>query len=189
MNEIEQHRIFCRFSFFCCRCCYGIFESKSSLNIHQNKFNHFTPKQRKEKTRNNRKFKCEICKKLVGTNYDLKIHLRTHKNERCEECKFCGKKFCDPATLRKHIKYIHTDNGLMEKQFVCRKCHKRFRWKNSLKTHLQTQHQQNQNSTLTLKERKVYVCPVNECQISFTYKSNCNAHLKKFHPECVIVSP
>lgn len=139
---------------------------------------------RKHKSNKNNNFKCGICSKLFRDNYDLKIHLRTHRKESCEKCNYCSKKFCDPATLRKHIKYIHVDNGLSEKQFICRKCHKRFKYKNSLKTHLQTIHKFGQHRNITKSKRRIYKCPVNECEKSFTYKSNCNAHLRRFHPNC-----
>merc|ERR1719310_2241534 len=52
-------------------------------------------------------------------------------------------RFADPATLRKHIKYQHAENGAAEKPFVCRYCHKCFRWKHSLQTHLANFHGNN----------------------------------------------
>merc|ERR1712154_276099 len=117
--------------------------------------------------------KCGICNKIFGKQYDYQIHMRTHVNARMEQCKFCEKRFCDPATLRKHVKYIHAHahahakNGLMEKPFVCHTCHKCFRYKHTLKAHLESQH----------KEREVLSCPVEGCPVSFSYKSNRNAHL------------
>eukprot|EP01083_Nonionella_stella_P020808 57722_1 len=186
MNEIEQHRITCRFTFFCCRYrhCYRIFQSKSLLNAHQNQYNHFVLKPRTEtkQHKHERRHRCGMCNKAFGKAYDLRIHLRTHNNLRKEKCEWCQKAFCDPATLRKHIKHIHCENGLIQKPFVCRKCHKRFRWKHSLKTHLETQHK----NVVCLKERRIYKCPANECEVSFTYKSNCNAHFKKFHANIVV---
>merc|ERR1711933_206353 len=86
--------------------------------------------------------KCGIFNKLFGKQYDYQMHLRTHANARPEQCKFCKKRFCDPATLRKHVKHIHVNSkhGLVEKPFVCRTCHKCFKYKHTLKAHIESQH-------------------------------------------------
>lgn len=65
--------------------------------------------------------------------------------EKNEKCKHCGMRFADPATLRKHIKYQHaaSGSGAAEKPFVCRYCHKCFRWKHSLQSHLANFHGNN----------------------------------------------
>lgn len=100
--------------------------------------------------------------------YDLKMHLRTHRGEKNEECTFCGMKFTHPATLRKHLKYKHHQNGIngssigigsignvAEKPFKCRHCHKRFRWRHSLQTHLQTLHENNGLNRVHKLQQKV----------------------------------
>ena len=72
-------------------------------------------------------YSCEICGKLFGQNWDLKVHLRTHTKEKCEECEICKKRFCDPSTKRKHIKLVHENEGkTQEKNFRCCKCMKPF---------------------------------------------------------------
>merc|ERR1712244_106057 len=91
---------------------------------------------------------------------NLLIHRRIHNNERCEQCTFCEKRFVDPSTLRSHIKYIH-NKGHTQKPFICRKCHKAFTKKTSLRNHL--------------------LSDCNQCAASFTVKSNLNRHLKKIH--------
>lgn len=205
--DIEHHRRTCNFTcyvnlcfcaendveisvifdiVFCCRQCFGIFESKSALNSHQFEKNHFEVRKGEIfRKRAPKKFECGHCHKIFLKKYDYQIHVRTHNDERVEKCKFCEKKFCDPATLRKHIKYIHGKNELTEKPFSCRMCHKRFKYKHSLKAHLECQHQNGGN----LKERKLFKCPMKGCMLSFTYKSNRNAHLKKYHPNyCPTVS-
>ena len=115
-------------------------------------------------------FKC-ACNKSFARKYDLKIHQRIHSNQsKSEKCKFCQMAFNDPANLRKHVKNIH-QNKEMPKQFMCRYCHKRFYRKESLQKHVETH--------LKAKDRILYECK--QCDSCFSYKSNLNKHLKKFH--------
>ena len=69
-------------------------------------------------------FECDVCGKKFGRKWNLKIHKRTHFNDKCEVCPHCDKRFCDPNTKRKHINAVH--NGVRPKKFVCVKCKKPF---------------------------------------------------------------
>ena len=118
-------------------------------------------------------YKCQhfnICHKSFATKYDLKIHERYHLNLKCEICKFCKMKFCDPRNLRKHIMHIHGNNN-NKHLFICKKCKKQFKRKDSLQKHFQIHLNQN--------DRKSFKCK--QCHICFTFKHNLNKHLKKFH--------
>eukprot|EP01084_Bolivina_argentea_P131722 232468_1 len=135
MYAIELHRNICRFQFFCCRYCFGIFINREKLLIHQKTYNHINNKQIisykiKNKTINT----CKFCHKQFNRKWELKMHERIHRNIRPEICKFCNKTFTEPSTKRKHIKQIH-NNGI-PKPYKCKKCYKQFRMKKELKNHL-----------------------------------------------------
>lgn len=78
-------------------------------------------------------FSCNVCTKSFGAKKDLKIHQRIHKDERPEICKFCSQRFKDPAALRKHTKYLHSEVTL--RPYICRKCKKAFSRKHTLQKH------------------------------------------------------
>lgn len=54
-----------------------------------------------------RENECPICKRQFYYNYNLKMHMQIHTNEKTAICQFCGK-FFTPAALHKHLK-IHSD--------------------------------------------------------------------------------
>ena len=131
----------------------------------------------KHKRVHTKPFKClflinnhHLCNKSFSNKRNLKIHARSHKNERKEKCKFCGKTFCDPSTLKNHIKYIHSC-GTTPKPYVCKVCHKKFARKASLQKHLEIH--------LNAEKRKLFECK--HCNKSFTVKSNRTRHIKKLH--------
>ena len=83
-------------------------------------------------------YKCDVCLKCLSSSYHLKIHQRIHFNDKCEICKYCNKKFTDPSTKRKHIKYAHL-NGVKKKQeFHCHICKKVLTTKDGLTKHIWT---------------------------------------------------
>ena len=129
-------------------------------------------KLRTHKLIHSKPFKCPHlkCNRSFGSKYDLKIHERTHSNEKTEICKFCGMKYHDPRNLQKHIKQVHESN-VSQRQYKCRKCQKEFNRKDSLKKHFLTHLHPNQ--------RKLYQC--HKCDKSFASKSNLSKHNTKFH--------
>ena len=138
--------------------CNKCYKSLGLLNLHKKA--HFKP------------FKC-ACGKSFTRNSDLRSHkLKFHSNDGFKAqsmfCTFCKESFCSKSSLRKHIDSIHQQ---VTKQFVCRKCCKRFRRKDELQSHLK--------SHLPLDVKKVYQCKA--CHLSYSTKSNRNKHMKKFH--------
>eukprot|EP01083_Nonionella_stella_P084592 234219_1 len=111
-----------------------------------------------------------ICNKAFANKRNLMVHSRSHRNDRREKCKFCHHSFCDPSTLKNHIKNVHCE--VIPKQFICKLCHKKFARKYPLQKHLET-HSNYLN-------RKLFQCT--QCDKSFTFKSNRTRHNKKFHP-------
>lgn len=124
-----------------------------------------------------KKYRCSYmkCNREFSTKHDLMIHDRTHSKVKSETCKFCLRCFTDPAALRKHIKYIHKNDGLINginiKQFHCKHCKKSFDRKDSLKKHLQIHLKDNQESKS--------FCEI--CHLSFTFKWNYTKHNKIYH--------
>lgn len=180
-----------------CHDCLGIFETRQQLFEHKRKYidpnannnkiyecdvtgcNRIFPDLRtlnKHKNTHFKPFKCllitsigTICNKSFSNKRNLTIHQRSHNDDRREKCRFCQKKFCDPSTLKKHIKCIHSK--VTEKQFVCKLCHKKFAKKHSLEKHFEIHS--------NLMNRKQFECHL--CDKIFTVKSNRNRHLKKVH--------
>ena len=138
--------------------CNKIYFTLRHLNRH--KLTHFKP------------FKCTMCAKSFGTDWDRKIHQRIHDEDKREECTFCKRKFCDPAALRKHIKWNHNDKMAL-KPFVCRRCHRRFDRKFCLQSHIKM----HLNASEGNKER--FECAF--CEKAFSNKSNRNKHVRKYH--------
>jgi uncharacterized Zn-finger protein len=79
-------------------------------------------------------FRCDYqgCDKQYFLNYRLKIHKRTHLNDKPFECENCGKKFNEKGNLKIHRR-IHTG----ERPFACQfeNCNMRFRTQGHLKDH------------------------------------------------------
>lgn len=74
-----------------CRTCNNVFSSRKTLIVHQKR--HQEPQ-----------FSCPVCEKKHISNYDLRIHMGTHSDNKTFNCFHCSKKFSFKNTLTKHLK-------------------------------------------------------------------------------------
>ena len=78
---------------------------------------------------------CSVCDKLCVNKKALLRHMRHHTGD-TYDCRECGKKFFHKDSFKSHVR-CHTG----ELPFVCEICAKTYRLENSLKLHMQRQHQ------------------------------------------------
>ncbi|CAL5987357.1 C2H2 type domain-containing protein [Hexamita inflata] len=102
--------------------------------------------------------KCTECPKSFNAESQLKIHMRTHTNERPFSCEKCGKAFTQKNNLTKHSQ-IHG-----EAKFECTICNKMFSAKQNL-----NRHEEVHNSKFI-----VYNCQ--QCDKQFATKYNLEHH-------------
>lgn len=104
---------------FNCNKCSKIFQTARSLSVHQKNV-HGPMKE------------CPVCLKMFGAR-NLKVHMKTHENDKNFGCDFCASKFGEKSRLRLHM-VIHR----REKKFRCDKCNRGFNYSQSYKEHLLT---------------------------------------------------
>ncbi|XP_013141783.1 PREDICTED: zinc finger protein 595-like [Papilio polytes] len=136
------------------------------------------------------KFKCDVCKCSFSTEVSYNYHINRHK--RRFKCQLCEKNFISKTAVTKHYNIVHSvdyncqmesklnddqeviveeiqNNSTEQPCFPCELCEKTFRWKTSLRKHLET------HRIETGQKRKPY-CET--CRLSFTTTSNLQKHIK-----------
>ncbi|XP_066936587.1 zinc finger protein 271-like [Clytia hemisphaerica] len=79
---------------------------------------------------------CLVCNKTFNTIGGLHKHLRTHKNNKENECKKCGKLFTDPSYLERHECMKLSTEEPSEKPYSCTECGKNYKQQYLLKRHM-----------------------------------------------------
>ncbi|KPJ00474.1 Zinc finger protein 57 [Papilio xuthus] len=137
------------------------------------------------------KYKCNICKCTFSSEISYNYHMNRHKKR--FQCVICNNNFISKRSVTKHYNITHyqsvdyqmedklncdqdeiidkiqDDNSLEQPSFPCELCSKTFRWKTSLRKHVET------HRIETGQKRKPY-CET--CRLSFTTTSNLQKHVK-----------
>lgn len=75
--------------------------------------------------------KCGYCERTFSSDYDLRVHERSHTGERPFPCEFCGRAFSRKSILGVH-RTLHTG----QRDFVCSQCGMAFNRKSKLDVHI-----------------------------------------------------
>nr|CAD7193541.1 unnamed protein product [Timema douglasi] len=106
--------------------------------------------------------KCSECEKGFLKNSDLKVHMRSHTNEKPHTCKICGKRYRNIGNLNQHMK-----THLEDKPFKCELCSEMF-----VRRAMLTEHIKRHSGV------KDYNCEL--CEKKFLTRRNLQAH-RKWH--------
>ncbi|KAG6459866.1 hypothetical protein O3G_MSEX011658 [Manduca sexta] len=136
-------------------------------------------------------FKCSVCECSFSSEVSFNYHKKKHK--RRYQCALCGTKHATKRSASKHYGNAHWTSNIIQlstkdqemfgktecieeledtkqsEAFPCEFCEKTFRWKTSLRKHLET------HRIEAGQKRKPYCEP---CRLSFTTSSNLRKHVK-----------
>uniref|UniRef100_A0A182IZG6 C2H2-type domain-containing protein n=1 Tax=Anopheles atroparvus TaxID=41427 RepID=A0A182IZG6_ANOAO len=169
-----------------CRICQKVLSNNQSLKVHIAKIhgddgNHI----------------CATCGELFRTKPAMERHIKAHLGLELVErlqCEYCKKWFNGKYNLRKHIRFLHNEEGQVfrceicqhvspnsralsnhkqrihvEEKFECEYCGKRFKHRPNLREHIAS-HTGN----------PLYSCEI--CGVTFNSKANYFTHRKNKHP-------
>lgn len=109
----------------------------------------------------------ESCDKTFKTRHGRWKHEYKHKNE-SKSCHICGKILKTTWAVNEHIKVCHTKS---EQTFKCTQCHKEFRNKKTLLSHIMTHDE----------SRRTQECKM--CKMRFFTRSKLERHINQVHSD------
>jgi len=115
-----------------------------------------------------KKYTCKVCGKTFGNQGNLYVHNQRHHERYNFFCDTCGKQFCRPFELRRHMAVKH---GEGEMPYPCDQCEKKFFEPKELRSHIAITHQGERPCS----------CPC--CPETFTRKSAMRRHIKRKHAD------
>nr|XP_023013863.1 zinc finger protein 91-like isoform X1 [Leptinotarsa decemlineata] len=121
----------------------------------------------RQKTRPEKCFLCEICRKSFSKSFNLRRHLQAHLLKQSQQpfsCKICGKRFTRLKNLRLHLKNSHVEERFetRSEEYQCYHCEKVYRKRRLLVIHMQ------------IHRKKVYQC--GSCTKSFRLEKSLMWH-------------
>ena len=139
---------------------------------------------------------CEVCKRQFSSRAYLKLHMRTHTNEKPFVCSECGLSYYAISSLNNHKRIIHTDFKQERKRnHVCHLCGKGFFEKKDLKVH-SLSHIEVRNHLCTkcgsgfkssdklkihMERHNMPNVPCPHCNLLFTCRINMQKHVRRRH--------
>ena len=105
-----------------------------------------------------RQFKCNCCGKMLKNARSIDDHRKKHMNENLHQCEICQKQFIRITELK-----IHFRNHTGENPYKCIFCERSFRNRKQLKTHERLH-----------TEEKTFKCGF--CNKGFKYQGNLKKH-------------
>ncbi|XP_037942855.1 uncharacterized protein LOC119675720 [Teleopsis dalmanni] len=130
-----------------------------------------------------KKYGCELCGVSFQRKYKLFEHqlLKHEWNEAQHVCINCNARFLSATILQQH--YDDQCKNI-SKRFLCRKCPRRFMWKENLKSHLRTIHSEYDDSNKSDTQR-TFDCL--ECKRSFQMQKDLTRHMSVHKRDALII--
>ena len=118
---------------------------------------------------------CLHCNKVMRNRAALKMHMRSHMQEKQYKCRFCDVCFSHSTNLRAHER-SSLPGHMGVKKWVCKHCPKAFAHTDSRDAHMRKAHG-------VIKKNKYgtdpYACRI--CDKVYANKQNRNRHMRKKH--------
>ncbi|XP_049545263.1 zinc finger protein 12-like isoform X2 [Anopheles darlingi] len=146
----EKHLKLHRLGRLICKMCNKGFNSATTLNAHECRYESSTlcwicgnttdtVKKHKRHMQSHMPedtWACQLCPLRFNSKTVLKGHVRTHKKDRGYCCDVCGANLSSKRNLKYHQRSVH--GGGVEKVYSCALCDRRFSLPYALKTHMKT---------------------------------------------------
>ena len=136
----------------------------------------FQPKIKHDEDEDGAPIKPEFLVPLIKIEDDLEMEPKFNRqkmNSNIYGCIFCGKRFCRPYSLKRHIETVHEGKAKEKgEQFPCKFCNKTYT-KRSLRWHMKKDH----GEILSKRHR------CEKCNKSFNKTRLLELHIKYFHEQ------